>query len=267
MSAISGRLTSILLLAAIYTALFAIFVTAWEAVVSYKLLNPFYYGQPTRVFRYLVAKIQDGTLASATWITFAEALLGFALGIVIGTLAGLGLWWSRSVTALVRPFIVALNSVPKLIFAPMLILLVGLGFEFKVALSFAGVVIVALLSTYAGTAQADADLTDMVRSLGGSRWQVFQLIVVPTTLPWVVVSMEINIGLALVGAVVGEFLASDAGLGYLAVYGASTFDMSLVLVAVSTLMVLAVAMYGAVRLFAALLLPVRPESAQVIDYA
>lgn len=247
---------------AIQLAIGLAFILAWELSVRYRLLNPFYFGQPKQVFQYFLAKVQDGSLLAATWLTLSESLAGFALGMAIGTTLGLGLWWSRAVTDLARPVLVALNAVPKLIFAPVFMLLVGLGFEFKVAISFAGVVIVALLSAYVGSRQADADLIDMIRSLGGTRWQVFSMIVVPTALPWVVVSMEINIGLSLIGAVVGEFLASNAGLGYLAVYGAGTFDMSLVLVAVTTLMTLAIGMYGAVRAFEAWVLPIRPELAE-----
>jgi NitT/TauT family transport system permease protein len=234
-------------------------ILAWETAVRLRLLNPFYFGQPSQVAEYLVLKIRDGSLLSATWVTLTESLAGFVLGMSIGTALGLALWWSRTAAALSRPLLVALNAVPKLIFAPMFILVVGLGFEFKVLISFAGIVIVALLAAYVGAKQADADLIDLVRSMGGSRWQAFQLVVVPAALPWTIVSMEINIGLALIGAVVGEFLASDAGLGYLAVYAAGTFDMSLVLVAVTTLMVLAVGMYWAVRAFEWWALPMRPE--------
>jgi NitT/TauT family transport system permease protein len=246
----------------IQIGLVLILLAVWEVSVRLGVVNAFYVGQPSKVFAYFDAKLKDGTLASATWVTFSESLTGFVLGTAIGTTIGLGLWWSRTLTALVRPLLVALNAVPKLTFAPVFILVLGLGFELKVVMSFAGVVIVALLSAYVGARQADADLIDLIRSVGGSRWQVFVMIILPSALPWVIVSMEINIGLALVGAVVGEFLASDQGLGHLAVYGAGTFDMSLVLVAVTTLVGLATLMYGAVRLFEAWVLPVRPESVQ-----
>jgi len=239
-----------------------IFILIWEMAIRYEWINSFYFGQPTQVGLYLIDKLQDGTLLDATWVTLSESLVGFVLGTSIGTACGLLLWWSRTLTDLFYPLIVALNAVPKLIFAPIFLLIFGLGFEFKVVNSFAGVVIVALLSAYVGTQQADADQADLIRSMGGNRWRVFQLIVVPTALPLIIVSMEINIGISLVGAVVGEFLASNEGLGYLAIYGAGTFDMSLVLVSVATLIVLAVVMYGAIRLIGHWLLPRRHETLQ-----
>lgn len=257
-----GPLSETAVVLAVQLGLVLALVLGWELAIRYRLLDPFYFGQPTQVAEYLVAKIQDGTLVAATWVTLSESLAGFVLGMSIGTALGLGLWWSKTAAALLRPLLVALNAVPKLIFAPIFILIVGLGFEFKVVISFAGVVIVALLSAYVGARQADSDLIDLIRSMGGSRWRVFQLIVVPTALPWIVVAMEISIGLAMIGAVVAEFLASNEGLGYLAMYGAGTFDMSLVLVAVTTLMVLAILMYGTVRALEFWILPSRPELAQ-----
>jgi NitT/TauT family transport system permease protein len=246
---------------AIQVALVLAALVAWEVLTRWRVLQPFYFGQPTQVFRYAAEKLRDGSLPAATWITLLETLAGFALGMGVGTLLGFSLWWSRTVTKVIEPLLVALNAVPKLIFAPIFLLLIGLGFAFKVAISFAGVAVVALLSAFAGTKQADPDHRDLIRSMGGTRWQVFTLVVVPTALPWVVISMEMNVGFALIGAVVGEFPASNAGLGYLAIYASGTFDMSLVLVSVATLMVLAALMYGAVRKLETILLPWRPEGA------
>ena len=119
---VSARILSIQLGGAL------VIVLIWEVLVRTKVLNSFYYGQPSQVLRYFVEKVQDGTLLSATWITLSETLAGLVLGMTVGTALGLALWWSRIATALVRPLLVALNAVPKLIFAPIFILLVGLGY-------------------------------------------------------------------------------------------------------------------------------------------
>ncbi len=240
-----------------------LFLLLWEGLTRWRILNPFYYGQPTQVIRYFGAKLQDGSLLVAAWVTLLETLAGFTLGMGVGTVLGLGLWWSRTAAKIAEPFLIMLNAVPKLTFAPMFLLLIGLGFAFKVSISFAGVVLVALLSSYSGSKEADPDLIDLVRSVGASRWQVFRIIILPTALPWIILSMEINVGLALIGAVVGEFLASNAGLGYLAIYASGTFDMSLVLTSVLALVVLAALMYGGVRLLEAKMLPWRPTGLQV----
>lgn len=238
-------------------------VIVWELLTRWRVIDPFYYGKPSEVSRYLLDMLNDGSLLTATWVTFLETLWGFALGMGIGTVLGFALWWSRAAAKVLEPFLITLNSVPKIIFAPIFLVLIGLGFAFKVVVAFAGVVIVALLSAYAGAKEADADLIDLVRSVGGNRWQVFCLIVVPTALPWVGVSMEINVGFALIGAVVAEFIASNEGLGYLAVHASGTFDMSLVLVSVIGLVVLAALLYGAVRLMESWVLPWRPSEARL----
>jgi len=249
-SRIAGsRVTAVAVQLLLIVLLFAV----WELLARNRLIDTFYYGQPTQIASYFAKHINDGSLLRATWVTLFETLAGFVLGMTMGVAGGLGLWWSRTVAAILEPFLVALQAVPKIIFAPIIILLIGFGIEFKVAVSFAGVVIIALLSTYAGTKETDPDLIDLLRSIGASRWQVFTSVVVPTTLPWIVVASEINIGFALVGAVVAEFIASNEGLGYLAMYGARTFDMSLVLVPVLTLVVLAAVMYGAVKFIEKLL--------------
>jgi len=242
-------------LAGVQLAVLVGFVLAWQLTTQAKILNPFYFGQPSQILTYFISLSRDGSLLNAALVTFREMLAGFALGMGLGVLLGFALWWSRTAAALVDPFLIALQAVPKITFAPIFILVIGFGFGFKVAVSSAGVVIIALMSTYAGTRQADADLADLLRSLGANRWQLFRTVVVPTALPWIISSMQINVGFALTGAVVAEFIASNEGLGYMAIYGAGTFDMSLVLVPVITLMLLAAGLYGAIRILERWLLP------------
>lgn len=227
----------------------------WQMLAQLGVLNPFYYGKPSQVFAYALTMTMDGSLLSAAEVTMRETLAGFSLGVALGTAGGFALWWSPTTAAVLEPFLVALQAVPKVIFAPIFIVIIGVGFWFKVTVSFAAVVMVALINTYAGTREADVDLLDLLRSLGANRWQMFCIVVVPTALPWIVTSMEINVGFALVGAVVAEFISSNEGLGYLAMYAAGTFDMSLVLVPVMVLTVIAAAMYAAVLLLEKWLLP------------
>jgi NitT/TauT family transport system permease protein len=244
----AGRVFAIQLAGAV------LLIILWQCLIRARLLNPFYTGEPSQIGRDFIEGLRNRTLIQATEITMAESLAGFCLGTLAGSVAGLTLWWSARTTMVLRPALTGLNAVPKIIFAPVFILLVGVGFAFKVASSASGVSIVALLAALAGTQRADPDLVDLVRAMGGKRRDIFWLIVVPAALPWMITASEINIGIALVGAVVGEFLSSNAGLGYLAVYAAGTFDMSLVLVSVSILMALSAGMYGLVRILSARLI-------------
>jgi NitT/TauT family transport system permease protein len=142
--------------------------------------------------------------------------------------------------------LICFDSLPKLALAPLVILIFGIGLASKIAIATALTVIVSALTTYAGVKTLDPDQERLFYSLGASRMQVFRKLVVPFCLPWIISILRVNIGLALTGAIVGEFIASQHGLGRQILYAGETYDIALVWVAVGVLSVLAVAMYAAV---------------------
>ena len=126
---------------------------------------------------------------------------------------GLSFWWSRNYAAIAQPYIICFESIPKLALAPLIILVFGLGLTSKVAIATALTLVVSTLTTYAGVKALDPDGEKLFYSLGATRWQVFRKLVVPFCLPWIISVLRVNIGLALTGAIVGEFIASQHGLG------------------------------------------------------
>jgi NitT/TauT family transport system permease protein len=243
---------------AIQLTLVAIILLLWEVTTQKEILNPMFFGRPSIIVQYFGESLADGTLLRAASVTVVETLYGFGAGMLIGTLLGLSLWWSVSAAKVLEPLLVLLNSIPKITLAPIFIVLLGVGIWMKVALAFANVVILATLSAFLGAKQSDADLIDLVRSVGGNRWQIFLRVVLPSSYPSIISSMEISIGLAFVGAVIGEFLAAREGLGYLAIYGSNIFNMSLIWVAIIALMGLALLLFAAVRKLKDWLLGWRP---------
>jgi len=155
----------------------------------------------------------------------------------------LSFWWSRNYAAIVQPYIICLESIPKLALAPLIILVFGIGLVSKVAVATALTLVVSTLTAYAGVKALDPDGEKLFYSLGATRMQVFRKLVVPFCLPWVISVLRVNIGLALTGAIVGEFIASQHGLGRAIIYAGQTYDIALVWVAVSVLSALAVVMY------------------------
>ncbi|MBI3964901.1 MAG: ABC transporter permease [Chloroflexi bacterium] len=234
-------------------------VAIWELLTLAQLLNPFFIGQPSAIFRIMVRRIADGSLIQAAQVTIVETLLGFTIGMIVGTTLGLCLWWSAVVSRIFEPIAIMLNAIPKIALAPIFFVWFGLGLPMKVSLSVSACIFVALLTAYSGTKQVDRDLLDLGRAMGATKSQLFWKIVLPTSLPWIISGMDISIGFALVGAVVGEFLASNQGLGYLALWGASIFDMSVVWAAVLTLLLLSIVMYVGVRWLEDRLMPWRPN--------
>jgi len=220
----------------------ALTIVIWEYSARNNLVNPLFTGQPSVIAELFAENIMDGTLFRATWITMLETLTGFFSGIAIGSIIGMALWWSKLAGRVVEPLLVVFNAVPKIALAPIFIVLLGVGFSMKVALSFTNVVVLASLSAYSGAKQSDTDLMDLIRSVGGGNWQIFKLVVFPTSLMWIVSILEIALGLAFIGAVTGEFLAARQGLGYLALYGSNIFNMNLIWVVVIAMMIITVLM-------------------------
>jgi NitT/TauT family transport system permease protein len=173
-------------------------------------------------------------------------LIGFVLGTTLGSILGLSFWWSPNYAAVVQPFLVAFESTPKLALAPLIILIFGMGIISKVAIAVALTVVVSCLTTSSGVRAIDPDGEKLLYSLGATRRQVFWKFVIPAVLPWAISVLRINIGLALTGAVVGEFIASEHGLGRTILYAGETYDIALVWSGVLLLSVLSFLMYVAI---------------------
>ncbi|HEX9468198.1 MAG TPA: ABC transporter permease [Bradyrhizobium sp.] len=228
-----------LLQAAAVVAFFAL----WEIGVRVGWISAFLVGSPSGIFGLAYKMILSGELLSDTWYTLFEAILGFVIGTIFGSLLGLALWYSVFVARLVEPFIVAINSVPKIALAPIVILWFGTGLVSKVALSVSLTAIVALIAAYQAAKDADPDLQSLLISMGANKHQVFYKAVVPSTLPAIIATFRINVGFGLVGAVVGEFISSQRGLGHMIYNASSLYDLNSVWVGLFTLMIVGFAMY------------------------
>jgi NitT/TauT family transport system permease protein len=219
------------------------FFAAWEIGVRMGWISAFLVGSPFGIFADAFKMIASGDLLSDTWYTLFEAILGFVIGTILGSLLGLALWYSAFVARLVEPFIVAINSVPKIALAPIVVLWFGTGLVSKVMLSVSLTAIVALIAAYQAAKDADVDLQSLLISMGADKHQVFFKAVVPSTLPSIIATFRINIGFGLVGAVVGEFISSQRGLGHLIYTASSLYDLNTVWVGLFTLMIMGFVLY------------------------
>jgi NitT/TauT family transport system permease protein len=218
----------------------------WELGVRAHWIDPFFWSQPTAIWTSCVRFVSRWSSLYDTWFTVSSTLIGFVVGTTAGAAIGLCFWWSRNIADIFEPYVVVFNSVPKLAFAPLLILIFGIGISSKIALSIAVTMVISILAAYSGVKAIDEDLVRMMYALGAKKYQIFFKAVVPSALPWVISSMRINIGLALAGTIVGEFVSSKYGLGKLIMYAGSTYDMALIWVGIIVLSTVAVLMYCAV---------------------
>lgn len=218
----------------------------WELGSRWKLIDPFFFSRPTEIWQTAVVKWQSGQLWRDICYTASSTLLGFALGTAVGSVAGLLFWFSRRVALVAEPWLIVLNALPKLALAPVLVIWFGIGFSSKVVLAFLMTVVVAAMSAYGGVQAVDPALETLLTSLGAKRRQIFLRLVVPSALPSIITGLRVNIALAMAGSIVGEFIASDRGLGRMIVYAGTVFDLKLVWVGVVVLSIVSVLMYAAV---------------------
>lgn len=218
----------------------------WEMIVQMKLVNSFLLGSPLEIFDSAMFLAKSGDLWIDIYATVRATVIGFLVGSFLGSLCGLALWFSKRVAQIIDPFIVALNGVPKLALAPLIIIWFGSGLTSKIILATVATFIVALLSAYQATLGIDSSQINLMKSFGAKKHQIFTKIIVPASLPWIISAFRINIGLALVSVVGGEFISSDKGLGHMIFVQGNLFNLPAVWVGIFTLMLVAIFLYTCV---------------------
>jgi NitT/TauT family transport system permease protein len=224
----------------------ALVFVAWEVSVRAELMSNFFWSKPSDIGRTMVVFFREGTGWQDTWFTFRATVIGFVAGSALGAAIGLALWWSDNWARVAEPFIVVFNAIPKLALGPLIILMFGIGIGSKIAMAIALTFVITALAAHAGVKSVDPDLVKLTYSLGGRRRDAFFKIVLPSAMPWIVSSLRINIGLALAGVLIGEFISSQFGLGKVILYAGATYDIALIWAGIAVLSVLSMALYGAV---------------------
>jgi NitT/TauT family transport system permease protein len=241
----------------------AMFFLCWQVAAELGWISEFLVGKPSGIWARFVTSLMDGSLLVNTGYTLWEAVLGFVIGTTLGTVMGLSLWYSKWVAQLVGPFIVAINSVPKIALAPIVLLWFGTGLISKVVLVVSMTAIVALIAAHQAAKDADKDLQALMFSMGGNKHQIFFGVVVPSSLPAILATFRINVGFGLVGAVVGEFISSKYGLGHMIYTASSLFDLNTVWVGLFMLMLVGFVLYHAIDALERFALPWRTEGGRV----
>lgn len=229
------------------TVLF-LFLGIWELCARFEWINPFITSSPSRIWKTVVSLYQNGTLFYHVGTTLWETLLGFFIAVVAGYLIALLLWWSEVFRKISEPYLVVLNALPKIALGPLIIIWCGTGSKPIVFMTILIGLIVAILNMLNGFMATDENKMLLLKSMGASKWQILRKLVVPSSLPAFISMLKINVGMAWIGSVMGEYMVSKAGIGYLIVYGGQVFKLDLVMTAVVILCILAAGMYAIVAL-------------------
>lgn len=224
-----------------------VFLLIWEISANTGLIDPFFFSSPTRVCRSFVTLYRENGLFTHIGITLLETILSFLLVFGISMLCATLLWYSDKASAVLEPYLVVLNSLPKSALAPLFIVWLGTGIKTIIVAGISVAIFGAVISLYTGFALTEPEKCMLITTLGGSRRQIFSKVVLPSNILLILSTMKVNIGLSLVGVIIGEFLAAREGLGYLIIYASQIFKLNYLITALIILCIIAFGLYQAIQ--------------------
>lgn len=230
----------------IRTMLLVLLLALWELAADFGWINSFIFSSPSMIAGCLLDMAKDGSLFVHTGVTLLETVVSFGLVVAVGLAVALLLWCSRSLSEILEPFLVMLNSLPKSALAPLLIVWLGNNMRTIIVAAISVALFGSILTLHTGFSQMDGEQVKLIYSLGGGRKDVLLKVMLPGSLPLIISNMKVNIGLCLVGVIIGEFLSARAGLGYLITYGSQVFAMTMVVTAIVVLLLMSVVLYQAI---------------------
>ena len=229
--------------------LIAAFLGLWELAARRQWIDAFFFSSPSGIVIYLYRMILDHSFFTHTGITLLEIIVSFLLVTFLSLLIATILWYVRSFAEVLEPYLVILNSLPKSALAPLLIVWLGTGTNTIIVAGISVAVFGSIINLYTGFCQADPEMLKLIYTLGGNRRDALFKVIFPSSVPLILSNMKVNIGLALVGVIIGEFLAARRGLGYLIIYGSQVFQLSMVITSIIILCVIALAFYKLIQSF------------------
>jgi NitT/TauT family transport system permease protein len=209
------------------TIALALLTVVWEAAARTGMLNPLFFPAPSRVAAVAVELAIDGGIWVHLQATFSAAVLGLILGLALGILLGFLAALVPVLAELLEPVMILLNAIPRVIMAPLFVIWLGIDLSSKVALAVVLVAVLVFFAVYSGIKNVDRKLVERVVTLGGGRWVLVREVYIPSVTAQVMGSLKVAVGFAFTGAVVGEFVASTRGLGYLLQFAQSTYNAAL----------------------------------------
>lgn len=224
------------------------FLLLWEFLSKKEIINSFLFSNPSSVFKLLKQYIKSGELFAHISISVYETILGLLIGTFLGILISIFLWWSKTLAKILDPFLVVLNALPKTALAPIFIIWAGTGIKGIVVVSISISLILTILSAYNYFKNIDEEKIKMLKSFGAKKSQILTKLVLPSNIVNLIDIVKINIGMSWVGVIMGEFIVSRSGIGYLIVYGSQIFKLDLVMMGVFVLAIIAYIMYQIVNI-------------------
>lgn len=220
------------------------FLCLWEVSARLGWIDGFIFSSPCRIAATFYKMLKDGSIFNHIGTTLLETVASFLLVVIVGLLTAILLWCSEKLSEILEPYLVVLNSLPKSALAPLLIVWLGANRTTIIVAGMSVAIFGTILNLYTGFREVSQDKTKLIYTLGGNRYHVLTKVVLPSTIPATISIMKVNIGLCLVGVVIGEFIGARSGLGYLIIYGSQVFKLDWVLMSIVILCIIAMGLYA-----------------------
>ena len=219
------------------------FLGLWELLSSTGAIDPFFFSSPSRMAQTIVTLAQEGNLWIHIWTSLYETVIGFIIATALGFIIAAVLWWSERLRKAIEPYLIILNSLPKIALGPMIILWVGSGSSATIVMCVLICVVITTISMLNAFISCDNDKILLMKSMHANKWQILCKLVIPNAIPDFISALKINVGMSWVGTIMGEYLSSKAGLGYLINYGSQILKLDIVMASIFILCILATGMY------------------------
>lgn len=220
----------------------------WEIAARFNWIDSFLTSSPSQIWNLFLEYTKNGDLFYHVGISVFETVIGFLAGTLLGVFVAIGLWWSDFWAKVLAPYLVVLNSLPKTALAPIVIIWVGAGYSGIIVTAITVSIVVTIMNMFISFTSVDEDKIRLLETFGATKFQVLRKVVLPYSIPALMSTLKVNIGLSWVGVIVGEFLVSKAGIGYLIVYGGQVFRLDLVMMSVFILSIISAIMYKGIAI-------------------
>ena len=223
--------------------LLATLIIGWELLAKYKIINTFITSSPSNIIKTIISLYKDNNLFNNIWTTIYETIISFGIGTIIGIVTAIILWWNNFIYKVVDPYLTVLNSLPKIALGPIIIIFFGANIKSIIIMALLISVIVTIITVYNGFISTDKNRINLLKSFSASKYQIFKMVILPSSYSTIISSLKINISMTLIGVIMGEFLVSKKGIGYLINYGSQVFNLNLVISGIIILMIVSYIMY------------------------
>lgn len=220
-----------------------IFIFLWEYLSRNNIINAFIYSSPSKAINTIYGLYLDGNLFNHIWVTVYETFISFTLATVIGTMVAIILWYSEFLYKVLEPYLTIINSLPKVALGPIIIIIFGANINSIIIMALLISLIVTISNVYNGFVNTDKNKIKLLRSFNATKWQILKYLIIPSNYHVIVNSLKINVSMSLIGVIMGEFLVSKEGIGYLINYGSQVFNLNLVFGGIMILLVVSYVMY------------------------